>query len=255
MSRETDYTTIAPRYDQRYMMVDYRGIEEALLEFVDPTKEVDVLEVGCGTGHWLRFLEHGQGRRVGIDPSHEMLSLAHARAGGPLVVSARAEALPWADQSFDRLFCINAFHHFRDQNRFLRDAHRVLRPGGWLLTVGLDPHVTPLRWWVYDYFEGTMETDRARYPPSSEIRAAMSRGGFAHCATMPAQRFSQELSVREAEARGYLHRTFTSQLSLLSDRQFEEGLSRLRGAGATAESPEPRLRSDFILYATVGQRA
>jgi ubiquinone/menaquinone biosynthesis C-methylase UbiE len=194
MSGETDYARIAPRYDQRYRVVDYHGIEEALLAFVEPANEVDVLEVGCGTGHWLRFLGRGRGRRAGIDPSLEMLSRGRGTAIGPLLVGARAEALPWADESFDRLFCINALHHFRNKTRFLTEAHRVLRPGGRLLIVGLDPHSTPLKWWVYDFFEGTLATDQARYPPSGEIRAAMSNAAFVHCTTVPAQRISEDLT-------------------------------------------------------------
>jgi ubiquinone/menaquinone biosynthesis C-methylase UbiE len=138
MSAEADYAAIAPRFDQRYKVVDYRGVEKALFEFVEPAAKVDVLEVGCGTGHWLRFLDRESGRRVGIDPSPEMLSRARVSASGSQLARASAEALPLADKSFDRLFCINAFHHFRDKTRFLSEAHRVLRPGGRCLIVGLE---------------------------------------------------------------------------------------------------------------------
>jgi ubiquinone/menaquinone biosynthesis C-methylase UbiE len=255
MPIEADYATIAPHYDQRYRVVDYRGIAEALLEFVEPASVPDVLEVGCGTGHWLRFLGHGRGRRAGIDPSPEMLNRAREADTGPVLVRAVAEALPWVDQSFDRVFCINAFHHFRDKTRFLTDARRVLRPGGRLLIVGLDPHSTPLNWWLYDYFEGTMATDQARYPPSAQIRGAMSSAGFVDCSTIPAQHISGEMSLQEAESCGFLDRAFTSQLSLLSDQQFQSGLDRLRAASAaaTAVGQDFWLRSDFVLYATVGR--
>jgi ubiquinone/menaquinone biosynthesis C-methylase UbiE len=254
MTAETDYTAIASCYEQRYRVIDYHGIERALIQFVEPANEVDILEVGCGTGHWLRFLGEGRGRRAGVDPSPQMLSRAQDAIVRPVLVRARAEGLPWANQSFDRLFCINAFHHFRDRTCFLTEAHRVLRPGGGLLIVGLDPHSRPLKWWVYDHFEGTLATDQARYSASAEIREAMSSAGFADCSTSAAQRISEDLSVQEAEARGFLDRSFTSQLALLSEDQFQAGVDRLRAADRSATGHAPRLRSEFILWGTVGQR-
>jgi ubiquinone/menaquinone biosynthesis C-methylase UbiE len=41
-----------------------------------------------------------------------------------------------ADASFDRLFCVNALHHFRDKRAFVVEARRVLRRGGRMMTIG-----------------------------------------------------------------------------------------------------------------------
>jgi SAM-dependent methyltransferase len=79
----------------------------------------------------------------------------------------------------DHLFCINAHHHFANKPRLFSEAHRVLRPGGSLMTVALDPHTGTDQWWVYDYFEGTLAIDKERYPSCDQIREWMSNAGFA----------------------------------------------------------------------------
>jgi hypothetical protein len=53
--------------------------------------------------------------RRGLDASSQMLAQARAQVAGAGLALGRAENLPWAGQTFDRVFCINAFHHFQDQ--------------------------------------------------------------------------------------------------------------------------------------------
>ena len=99
-----------------------------------------------------------------LDVSHQMLARARTQASQAELVQGRAEHLPWGNALFDRVFCINAFHHFRDKLAFLAEARRVLRPNGRVLVVGLDPHSESDRWFIYDYFTGTREIDKCRYP-------------------------------------------------------------------------------------------
>ena len=66
---------------------------------------------------------------TGVDVSPEMLAQAEARDGVEYVV-APAEELPFEDESYDLVTVGLAFHWF-DRERFLPEAHRVLRPDGW----------------------------------------------------------------------------------------------------------------------------
>lgn len=254
MSRVTDYDSISSEYDRRYRGQAYAGTEQALSEFVGNDGKVAVLEVGCGTGHWLKVLTGRTGFLAGLDLSANMLQRARAEAPATPLVRGRAETLPYRAQSFDRVFCINAFHHFADKPGFLAEARRVLRPGGGLISVGLDPHAGLDRWWVYDYFQETLELDRQRYPATEELRRVMSRLGFLRCETFVAEHVSAQLPVRTAIERGILAQSYTSQLTILSKQEYQAGLDRVTRAtnAEQAKGTELVLVADIRLYATVG---
>ena len=144
-----DYDAIAADYDRRYARYDFSGIAAALRSFLSGASQGRVLEVGCGTGHWLAQIGAAHDV-VGVDPSSAMLRRARRAAPGARVLRATAEALPLRDRCVDRVFFINALHHVRDLVATLAGCRRVLRPGGGFLSIGLDPHSGADRWWVYD---------------------------------------------------------------------------------------------------------
>lgn len=96
----------------------------------------DVLDVGCGTGPVIELLceKYPEKRFVGLDLTPVMIEAAQAK-GLPNAefVVGDAENLPFADESFDALLCSNSFHHYPNPGMFLREARRVLRPGGKLI--------------------------------------------------------------------------------------------------------------------------
>jgi ubiquinone/menaquinone biosynthesis C-methylase UbiE len=180
--RIADYDSIsAAGYDVRYRDYEHHGIESALVSFLGAPGRSRALEVGAGTGHWLEFLSDY--RVVGVDVSDRMLARAQLHLRWAPLVQADALALPFADGSFDRLLCVNAFHHFADKRRFLREARRVLRQAGGFMSIGLDPHTGRDSWWIYDYFPETIDLDRQRYPSVGGIGFEMARTGFSRCET------------------------------------------------------------------------
>ena len=263
--RVTDYDRIADRFDTRYSVYGYDGVRAALLNFLGSEPQA-ILEVGCGTGHWLAVANEGRSTPspCGIDPSAPMLAHAAARrakdslrrdsgqaAERPRLVRARAEDLPWREATFDRLFCVNALHHFTDRARFFAEARRVLKPGGGLLTIGKDPHTEHDDWWVYTYFEETRAIDRERFARVRTLRGEMALAGFAWTESMEADRIEVVRPASEALASGEVDHRFTSQLTVLSDEEFSRGAERLRQANEAAGG-ELQLVADFRLYATIG---
>jgi SAM-dependent methyltransferase len=213
-----------------------------------------VLEVGCGTGHWLAFCAAawpGRGMLAGIDPSAPMLHRARGAAPTARLVEARAEDLPWRDASLDRIFCINALHHFADRLRFFAEARRVLRPGGGLLTIGADPHTDRDEWWVYEYFEETRSIDRQRFARVRTLRGELALSGFAWAESMEAEHIEVVRPAGEALADGTIDPGLTSQLAVLSEEEFSRGVDRLRQANDAAGG-ELQLVADLRLYATIG---
>jgi SAM-dependent methyltransferase len=248
--RQTNYDEIAATYDRRYAeKEDYRDIERALMDFVGDRRQ-RVLEVGCGTGHWLHRLRVHGFRAVGIDPSWRMLAQARTNVAGCDVIRGCAEHLPFPHGTFDRVFGINAHHHFSDKLQFLREARSVLRTGGSLMTIALDPHTGADRWWVYDYFEGTLEIDKQRYPCCEQIRAWMREAGFADAYTVEVQHFPGDIAAHEAVRKGLIGRDHTSQLAVLSREEYNAGVRRIDAA--MEQNPTVRLSADLRVYATYG---
>ena len=254
MIRPVNYDAIAAMYDRRYEDSDYNSVLQFLFAFIGNVPWGDILEVGCGTGHWLLELAHRSYRVIGLDPARSMLDLARRKLPSAIVVQGRAEVMPWCEGTFDRLFCINAFHHFADKERFIAEARRVLRHGGGVMIVGLDPHTGLDHWWIYDYFPQVIEIDRRRYPPVGQIRQLMSDYGFMKCRTVEVRHTPIQLPARMALEKGRLAKTTTSQLAILTDNEYNEGINRLIEDIEIVEAKNDVLKigADLRLYATTG---
>ncbi len=99
-----------------------------------------VLDVATGAGHTALTFAQADALVTATDLTPAMLEVAEAwlREQGVTnvaFVAAPAEALPFADASFDVLTCRIAAHHFADPTAFVREVSRVLRPGGLFLLV------------------------------------------------------------------------------------------------------------------------
>lgn len=239
-----NYDVVAPEYDRRYERNRYDGVRAALGRFLAGARGMSVAEVGCGTGHWLvELADTGVKRLIGLDLSPGMLEWARAQAPNALLVQGTASDLPFADASLDRVFCVNALHHFSNPQVFLAECRRVLRPGGGLLTIGLDPHRDGEEWWVYDFFPSALDADRLRYPSAAIIREWLGTAGFQQAATEVAEHFHASMAFEAAQKHGSLDRRATSQFMVISDDAYEAGMKRLL-------SERPVLRSNVRLYAT-----
>jgi SAM-dependent methyltransferase len=89
-----------------------------------------LLEVGCGGGLLLRDALAAGASATGVDHSEEMVSLARERAPAVEIVLGSAERLPFPDASFTAVAMSIVFFFLPDPLAALREAHRVLAPGG-----------------------------------------------------------------------------------------------------------------------------
>ncbi len=97
---------------------------DALERWIAQLPATSVLDVACGTGFLTRHLP---GEVTALDQSARMLEVARKRLPGAALVHGSGLALPFADQSFDRVFTGHFYGHLREEQRraFLSDVKRV----------------------------------------------------------------------------------------------------------------------------------
>jgi SAM-dependent methyltransferase len=109
--------------------------EQQLPTYDDPIRRVGlargerVLEVGCGTGVFLRRAADLGAEVVGVDASEALLELARERVPEADLRLADMESLPFEDDSFDVVAGFNSFFFAVDMVAALREAGRVAKPG------------------------------------------------------------------------------------------------------------------------------
>jgi len=170
--------------------------ERALLSLLPPGESL--LEVGAGTGYWLRRLPYP--KRVGLEPSEAMRRLGEARAPEAAWVAGRGEALPFPQGAFDVVLLFTVLEFVEDVEKTLAEARRVLKPGGALL-VGVLEALSP---WAALYRrlseKGVLPWTQARFLSREDLLALLgppeAEAGAVHLAPEAAPPFP------EAEAAG-----------------------------------------------------
>jgi SAM-dependent methyltransferase len=216
----TDYDPIAVEYAQHRQV--HPKVLENLISGGGVSQASRVLDVGCGSGNYIRALHMLTGcAGWGVDPSHEMLAQAQRRTGGVRFLLGRAERLGFAAACLDLVFSVDVIHHIPGWPRYLDEAYRVLRPGGRLCTVTDSAWIIRRRVPLATHFPETVPLELARYPRIADIRHAMERTGFGAC-----HETGVELSYSLSDIEAYRSRAF-SALHLISDDAFQRGLERL----------------------------
>lgn len=222
-----DYNELADAYGRNRKL--HPLVLERLIDLGALSTTPTVLEIGCGTGNYIRAIASETGATcTGVDPSREMLRIARGNSGQPeqgregvRFIEGAAEELPLADQTSDLAFSVDVIHHVQRRGEAVRELHRVLKPGGVaaIVTESEDDirHRTP----QVTYFPETIGVELKRYPSIEVIERELVDAGFSVLAPI-------SVSVPHAidDLRPYRDKAFSS-LHLIPDEAYKAGLARM----------------------------
>jgi len=123
----------------------------AALALVPP--DATIADLGCGTGELLARIAPFCERLFGIDREPSMVAAAAQRVVAEShvqVLEGPLEALPLGDASVDLALMVLVLHHLAEPSAALHEAARILRPGGRLVVVDMQPH-TNRAWSVFGH--------------------------------------------------------------------------------------------------------
>ncbi|MBG1264977.1 class I SAM-dependent methyltransferase [Nostoc sp. WHI] len=110
------------------------NLMEKLLEFI-PEKQGTILDVGCGLGATTSYLlkYYSPADVVGINISTTQIERSIVNAPGCNFICMDAVQMEFEDNFFDNIICVEAAFYFDTREKFLKEATRVLKPGGNLI--------------------------------------------------------------------------------------------------------------------------
>jgi ubiquinone/menaquinone biosynthesis methyltransferase len=205
------FTTIADRYDLITRLLSYgqdRRWKRRLVALANITPADRVLDLACGTGDILfEAYRYRPRRAVGVDLTHRMLVLARARGGTdadrlPLIAGDML-ALPLPAAAYDVVTTGYGLRNVPHLHRAIQEIHRVLAPGGRLLSLDFNrPRNGIVRWLYLTYLtlvgsvlgfilHGDPNTYRyipesiRNYPGDTGVRRILENEGFGDVRIVP----------------------------------------------------------------------
>jgi ubiquinone/menaquinone biosynthesis C-methylase UbiE len=181
--------------DGKGAMFDYlRKAQSALISIIDIPENLSFLDIGCGTGWAVGQVAKAAGNTgdfYGVDLSQGMIDKASINFNGNgnfHFIRANAESIPLDDNTFDIIICTNSFHHYLHPDKAMKEAFRLLKPGGKIYI--LDPTADTLLVRFIDKIIRFFEPQHVKLYSTGEFKNLIMNSGLKYSG-------SKEIAPRE----------------------------------------------------------
>jgi len=145
------YRNVAGMYDRLFENMN-KGLRMAGLRMFRPSKGMNILDVGCGTGTHLEIYKRYECNLYGIDLSPSMLEVAQTRLGETAKLElGNATDMPYEDHKFDLIISMLSLHEMIQKTRsgVIAEMKRVLKVDGRILLIDFHPGpYQPIQGWI-----------------------------------------------------------------------------------------------------------
>jgi MPBQ/MSBQ methyltransferase len=187
---------------------------EQLLALI-PNRSGTILDVACGKGASTAYLmKYYRPEMVtGINISEKQLQIARDRAPGCTFRVMDATDLDFPDGSIDNVLCVEAAFHFDTREKFLKEVHRVLKPGGAVV-------LSDILMTLEGEKKREMRTEKNYVKDPADYEAVLKRAGFSKTTIVDATESCWERHFWHTV--NYVHRKFLARE--ISEEQLHKGL-------------------------------
>ena len=175
-------------------------IQRRFEEFVQPRAGMRVLDIGCGTGQSRQIYAPYAGDYLGVDLAEAALARAREKFPASRWECCDARELPYADASFDLVAFSSVLHHIPDFETALREARRVLVPGGSVFA--FDPNLLHPAMALFRYPKSPLYSAKGVSPNEAPLLPRRLRDAFAAAGFVEIQQRAQSgIAYREVAPR------------------------------------------------------
>lgn len=130
----------------------YKGLKLVGIKMFHPSKGMNILDVGCGTGSHLELYQHYNCNLYGVNLSPSMLEMARKRLENTAQLDhGDATDMPYEDNKFDLVISMLSLHDMPPETRsaVLSEIRRVLKDIGHILLIDFHPGpYQPIQGWI-----------------------------------------------------------------------------------------------------------
>jgi ubiquinone/menaquinone biosynthesis C-methylase UbiE len=150
------------------------------LQNLDLQPHTQILDLCCGNGPVTQVLAQQSQQVTGLDASPKAIARAQANVPQATFVEGFAEAMPFADASFDVVHTSMALHEMEPEQRsqILQEVYRVLKPDGVFALIDFHSPTNPIFWPGLALFLWLFETHTAWELVRSGLETALANANF-----------------------------------------------------------------------------